>query len=746
MRELRRWVLGAVVAGLGAAACGPVPPPGTGAPPGFRDETVFTGLTEPTAVEFAPDGRVFVAEKAGIIKVFDNLGDRSPTVFADLRANVLNHWDRGLLDIALAPGFPSNPWVYAAYTYDAPPGATAPYWGTATSVSDPCPSPPGLTEDGCVATSRVTRLQAAGNVRTGSEQVLVSGWCQQYPSHTVGTVTFGPDGALYVTGGDGASFQFVDYGQDGDPTNPCGDPPSGVGGTQTPPSAEGGALRAQDLRTSADPVGLHGSVLRLDPATGQAAAGNPLASSADLNARRIIATGLRNPFRLTFRPGTNELWIGDVGWNRSEEVNRVADRFGTVENFGWPCYEGNVRQPGYDGANLTICEDLYTAGGVTAPYFTYGDAFQPEGAPCGGGRTISGLAFYNGTTYPTAYRGALFFTDYTRYCLYVMRPSSGLPDPGNIEAFSTTSVPVQLQTGPGGDLFYVGFDGTIHRITYSANRPPQAVVQATPTSGAAPLAVSFDGRSSSDPDGDALSFAWDLDDDGAFDDDGTGSTASWTYEEAGTHTARLRVTDSRGASATTSVDIEVGGAPTAVIDTPAVDSTWAVGDSVSFSGHGTDPEDGALPASALSWALVLHHCSSATTCHEHPIGTFAGVASGTFAVPDHEPPSYLELTLTATDRTGLRGTASRRLDLRTVAVTIASDPSGVSIAVGSETVVTPATTTRFVGSRTTLSAPPVASVGGQDYAFDRWSDGGATSHDIVAPATATTYTAFYAPK
>jgi hypothetical protein len=61
-------------------------------------------------------------------------------------------------------------------------------------------------------------------------------------------------------------------------------------------------------------------------------------------------------------------------------------------------------------------------------------------------------------------------------------------------------------------------------------------------------------------------------------------------------------------------------------------------------------------------------------------------------------------------------------------------------------VVTSATTTRFVGSRTTLSAPPVASVGGQDYAFDRWSDGGAASQDIVAPATATTYTAFYAPK
>ena len=64
---------------------------------------------------------------------------------------------------------------------------------------------------------------------TGSEQVLVEDWCQQYPSHSIGTVEFGRDGALYASGGDGASFNFADYGQDGSPLNPCGDPPGGVG-------------------------------------------------------------------------------------------------------------------------------------------------------------------------------------------------------------------------------------------------------------------------------------------------------------------------------------------------------------------------------------------------------------------------------------------------------------------------------------------------------------------------------------
>ncbi len=148
---------------------------------------------------------------------------------------------------------------------------------------------------------------------TGREKVLIEDWCQQYSSHSIGNLAFGSDGALYVSGGDGASFAFADYGQKGSPLNPCGDPPGGVGATHTPPTAEGGALRSQDLRTSGDPVSLDGAILRVDPATGNALPDNPLHRSNLPNTRRIIAYGLRNPFRFTIRPGTNEIWVGDVG-------------------------------------------------------------------------------------------------------------------------------------------------------------------------------------------------------------------------------------------------------------------------------------------------------------------------------------------------------------------------------------------------------------------------------------------------
>jgi len=219
-------------------------------PAGFQDTTVFSGLTHPTNIQFAADGRVFVAEKSGLIKVFSSLTNNNPTIFADLRSKVDDYWDRGLLSLALAPNFPTNPWVYVLYTYDAPIGGSAPVW------NDGCPSPPGPTTDGCVVSGRLSRLQANGNVMTGSEQVLINDWCQQFPSHSIGTIRFGPDGMLYVTGGDGASFNAADYGQYGGsagsptPTNPCGDPPAPVGGTETLPTAEGGALRSQDMRTN----------------------------------------------------------------------------------------------------------------------------------------------------------------------------------------------------------------------------------------------------------------------------------------------------------------------------------------------------------------------------------------------------------------------------------------------------------------------------------------------------------------
>ena len=728
-------------------------------PDGFSDETVISGLTNPTVLRFSSDGRVFVGEKSGLIKVFDDLTDPSPETFADLRTQVYNFWDRGLLGLALHPNFPTDPRVFVLYTYDAPPGETAPYWGVAGQSSDPCPSPPGPTADGCVAQGRLSVLRAVvgQNVSDGSEQVLIEDWCQQYPSHSIGTVDFGPDGMLYASAGDGASFNFVDYGQDGSPVNPCGDPPGGVGGSMTPPTAEGGALRSQDVltmptETATDPLSLDGTIIRVDPDTGEGLSDNPLwATSSDPNADRLIAHGLRNPFRFDFRPGTDELWTGDVGWNRYEEINRIADVNDlTVENFGWPCYEGPERQSGYDGANLSLCEGLYAGAGHDAAHYAYhhNDQIVSENPCPTGGSSQAGMAFYEGGSYPAEYDGALFAADYSRDCIWVMLPGAdGVPSPSLRQRFVTSALnPVHLEIGPDGDLFYVNFNGTIQRVVYTAgNQPPTAAVSATPSEGAAPLDVSFDASGSSDPEGDALSFEWDLDGDGSF-DDATGAQTAWTYTQPGTYNASVLVSDANGATDTASAVITVDNTgPIASIDSPSAALTWAVGDTIAFSGSATDAEDGAIPATSLDWSFILHHCDTPTTCHEHPIQNFPGTSSGSIVAPDHDYPSYVELRLTATDSGGLSDTASVELQPATVDLTFETQPSGLDLALNGDGQPTPFTRTVIVNSNNTITAPTPQAWSGSTYDFESWSDGGAATHNIIASATPTTYTVEFSP-
>ena len=959
-------------------------------PAGFQESIVFSGLTEPTAVQFASDGRVFIAEKSGLIKVFDSLTDTSPTQFADLRTNVHNYWDRGLLGLALPPGFPTDPSVYVLYTYDHILGDdpdSVPQWGAIDMTSDGCPGPtstppgPGATSDGCVVSGRLSKLTANGNVWTGTEQVLIEDWCQQFPSHSVGSLAFGTDGALYVSGGDGASFNAVDYGQEGAPfwgseANPCHDPgPHAAGAPIAPPGAEGGALRSQDLRTpgtpggsdyaslvlgagpagywrlgestgtsivdaagsntgqyvggftlaqpgalagdantavrfngstgngtvpdaaaldvadgpfsvefwlklattsgtqgivdkgafsfwigveqskltfyrsnvgplitretgtvdtnwhhyvvtrngsaskiykdgldvtgsvasipamqsttaplligkdvtsterlngtldelamyrrvlsgqeaadhynagitgtggSADPVSLDGAILRLDPSTGAALPSNPHFSSPDPNARRIIADGLRNPFRIGARPGTNEIWLGDVGWNTWEEINRIAATGDSVaENFGWPCYEGVGHQSGYDGADLALCENLYASGAVTAPYYTYNHGSQVvPGETCPtGGSAVAGIAFYpeSGGSFPAAYAGALFFADNTRDCIWVMfKGANGQPDPATRQTFVAGAAnPVDLKIGPGNDLYYVDFGGSLRRIRFTtANQSPTAVIQAAPTSGAAPLAVSFNGTGSSDPEGGALTYAWDFTNDGT--NDATGPTTSFTYP-AGTHTARLTVTDPQGLTGGDTELITVSGTsnapPVPVISSPTASTTWAVNQQINFSGSATDPEDGVLGQARLSWSLVLQHCPS--NCHPHTIQSWPGVGSGLIDAPDHEYPSYLELTLTATDSQNQSASTTVRLDPRTVQLTMSSVPSGLQLTIGSRTQVAPFTVTAIQGSNNSLSAPTPQDLAGTRYAFTSWSDGGSQSHNVVAGTSNATYTATY---
>lgn len=425
--------------------------------PGFRQVEVFTGahgLSQPMAVALAPDGRIFVAEKRGMIRVGHAGQTEALGNFADLSDQVHSFFDRGLMSIKLHPAFPQVPYLYALYVND-PSGQ----WG------DDCPTPPGMLQEGCLVNGRLSRLEVAPDGSYGGvEVVMLEGyWRQPYPSHSLGDLVFRADGALCVSAGDG-----------------------GAGAGRTLP----GALRSQD-----DPPSHNGSVVCVDPLSGDAWPTNPQAEKGAAE-NRLVAHGLRNPFRMTARPGTNELWVGDVGGSGWQEVDRIADP-GRLANFGWPCFEGPARQPPFDALAPNLCETPYAdpANPASGPYFAYPRAGQValEPFPCSiaAGASISGLAFYAGTAYPERFHDGLFFADFSRDCLWVMRAGpDGLPDPAAVETFGDNlsgrdaagQGPVDVEVGPDGWIYLVYVTpGRLTRI--EANDSP---VGAIPPPGATP--------------------------------------------------------------------------------------------------------------------------------------------------------------------------------------------------------------------------------------------------------------------
>ncbi len=739
----------------GTANCtlGCAVPVGLSTPAGFLDTAVITGLVQPTSVRFVSDGRVFIAEKRGIVKVFDDLNDTSPEIFVDLRTSVHNYWDRGLVGLELHPNFPTTPYLYVMYTLDAPPGGTPPVWGTVGGDVDTCPSPPGGAQDGCVVAGRVSRFEALGNNAFGPEIIMVEDWCQQFPSHSIGALGFDDSGALLASGGDGASFTFSDWGQAGFPdVNPCGDPPGGVGALLSPPDAEGGALRAQDLRTSGDPTSYSGTVIRIDPITAAPMPDNPLVGGAVADDDAIIAFGLRNPVRMTARSGTREVFISDVGWGKWEEINRINDTTGPVPpNFGWPCYEGPAPMQGYDVLNLDICENLYgdTIAPVTGPFYTYSHFEQVEpGEKCGtGSSATTGVAFYQGGGYPPEFNGALFFADYSRDCIWSMKTGTdGNPDPATRATFSAgAQTPVDLQIGPQGDLFYVDIvGGELRRIQYfPGNQPPVAVAWSDKTNGAAPLTVNFDASSSTDGDpGDTLSYRWDLDGDGQLNDATTVSPA-FNYTQPGSYVVTLEADDGNGGTDTDTIAISVGNTPPTATISLQSGNNWGAGSSVAFSGTAIDTQDGSLPDSAMVWDIILHHCPS--DCHIHFLNQFVGVSSASLPAPDHEYPSILEIRLTVTDSGGLQDTESVFVSPQPVTITLQTSPPGLELGINAESAATPLYATVIANSNNTVSAPSPQTVGATTYEFVGWSDAGAGAHDVGAGTTAFTLTATFQP-
>jgi glucose/arabinose dehydrogenase len=734
----------------------------------------INGLREPTAIDFGPDGRMFVGDWFGRVKVFDSVEDTTPTLSLDVSTEVHSYGDRGMLGMKLDPEYGSagHNFIYLSYAYDQAMGsATPPNPEFPDNGGDNCTDP-----QNCPISGRVVRIElnpatgvAAAGASEPPQQVLVQSWCQQFNSHSMGDIEFDPTGALLVTGGEGANYSAADYGQFG---NPCGDPPF-----------EGGSLRAQDVQTPAphDQTDYSGAMIRIDRATGAPLATNPLFSNPDdERARRIVAYGFRNPFRFERRPGTDEIYVADVGQNDWDELDRLTSpppSGTTALNFGWPCYEGasgsNHASPAWvslaNEGKAPPCKTLYENPSLVTPsIWAYGHnngnpdpavgrLFSGDQCDAAPGAAFSGLEFYDPTgvpakdVFPSSYQGALFMADAARGCIWAVAPDAeGKPNLSSISNFATADggeaiSPVDIVEGPDGSLYAPNFyDDSVEQIRYVGNnQPPIANLKADHVDGpmvAGEFTVNFDASESEDPEDDPIHYEWDLDEDGQFDDGSDQATAEETYVSAENVVVKVRVKDDLDRSDIASITIYPGdeGPPVPVIDSIVPSADWAVGDTISYAGSATDPDTGALPGSGLEWHITIQHCPG--ECHTHPF-TEAEGDSGSFQAPPHEYPSHLQFELTATDNRD-RSVTTAPIDVfpREVEVGLASEPAGIPVTIDGE----PGPEKLIAGNTANLTAPTAATVGGVSYVFSSWSDGGAASHAIT-PLQSATLVAHYAP-
>ncbi len=514
--------------------------------PGFESEVVVGALNLATAIASTQDGRIFIAEKSGVVRVVKNGVLLSEPLVTLTDINTFG--DRGLLGLAVDPNFSSNGYVYLSYTYENTPGLNiaGPKTGRIVRLT--------VIGDTASESSKFVLVGAVGGTATtpSCEDFIVTSDCipSDSNSHSVGGLRFGPDGKLYASLGDGADFTDVDPR----------------------------ALRAQNIDS------LGGKVLRINT-DGTAPADNPFYDgNPNANRSKVYALGLRNMFRFNFHPVTGLLFGGDVGWSNWEEINLIS----AGKNYGWPCREG-------DSATLYGCSPSSTA---TNPVYTY--AHNSAGAG-----SVTGGAFMSNGAYPTAYANSFFIGDYAQMWMkrLELTPAGAFVSVNN---FNTDVFPVEIFTGEDGHVYYIDIVfGTLNRLTHtSGNRRPVVNVGATPTSGLTPLNVSFSSVGTNDPDGNPISYAW------QFGDGATSTVAnpSHTYVTNGAYDASLVVTDSLGASTAKSVRVTVGNqAPTGTITSPSSGSLYEALGSVTVTGTGTDPETGVLPNSAFSWTVILHH-------------------------------------------------------------------------------------------------------------------------------------------
>ncbi|HWA21018.1 MAG TPA: tandem-95 repeat protein [Caulobacterales bacterium] len=393
-------------------------------------QPVSTGYELPIKLEFLPTNasQAVVGQKDGLIQVVDMATGTHLGVFLDLRGEVNAVQDRGLIDMAFSPDLQHNPYFYATFAVD-PAGTAGNGLNGVDGSGNRFVHLVRYTLDAAtnyttiVANSAVTLVGNSGqtfadisgaglqdftnptnSALVSSEKYIAAGqtpstvvdgfkqnyWKIDSLSHIGGAIAFGADGKLYVSTGDGTSFDYAD--------------------PRTPD-----VLNINSLS---------GKVLRLDPVTGQGLADNPFYTagmSLDSNAAKVFQLGLRNPFAMGFSPD-GQLFISNTGWNSWEMIENGP----AGANFGWPYFEGGdggvrIQTPVYK--DFPTASAFYTqlANGqiVVTPAYR---AFAHDSALPGYQvqAITAGDVIYSGDKYPAELTNDFFFADVVDGELYTV--------------------------------------------------------------------------------------------------------------------------------------------------------------------------------------------------------------------------------------------------------------------------------------------------------------------------------------
>ncbi len=604
-------------------------------PAGFIRERIATGLN-PTSMVLAPDGRIFITEKNGKVRIIRD-GKLLDEPLLSLEVDDTN--ERGLGHIVLHPDFENNGYFYVFYTVPV------------------------------LRLNRVSRFTANGDKAIpGSELIIINMDETGSDIHNGGAMLFGLDGYLYISTGEGAQ-----------------------------------SWKSEDLGST------NGKVLRVDE-SGIPVPDNPW---YDLNTGRsnmVYSYGLRNPFTMVMNPLTGEIYVGDVGNMKFEEVNKIEK--GAF--YGWPKVEGK--------AHGEILPDEYKD-----PIYQY----EHKNNYC----CIVGATFYDPeiAQFPASFEGIFFYNDYCTGHIRMLDVDTGI-DHGIF--ISDGDRVVDMRVSSDGSLFYLErkglgdgsqedntstTEGALWKVSYIGTGKPYISVHPESALTSAGEDAFFNVKAfGANP----LSYRWFLNGDEISGNNEPAFEVNHTTIDQDSSSIVVIVGNSFGEarSDTAYLNVTINHRPEAVITNPVEGSTYNGGQIISFGGFGQDEEDGIIPESALSWRIDFQHGT-----HSHPgMPWLSGVSAGTWMIPSAGETSsdvWYRVYLKVTDTQGLSKIEYRDIFPQLGNIKVRSIPDGLNINLDGTPSRTPYEFEGVEGISRYLSAPVKQIFGDSIYFFNNWNEG-----------------------